>query len=135
MVVVKDFFKSGRMLKEINSARIVLISKVNNNKSLDQFRPVALCNFVYKVITKILENILKHVISDLISIPHTAFLKEISIGENIILTREMLGKIYTNRRSKDLCLKVDICIAFDKVRWSFILSTLAKMNFSDSWIG
>lgn len=97
VAVVKDFFHSGRMLKEVNSTHIVLIPKVNNAKTLDQYRPITLCNFVYKVITKILANRIKHVISNLTSPPQTAFLKDRSIRQTIILAQEMLKKIYKNK--------------------------------------
>ena len=53
---VREFFKTGRMLKELNATKIVLILKVKGLKEVSQFSPISLCNFAYKVISKVLVN-------------------------------------------------------------------------------
>lgn len=50
--VVKSF-ETGKMLKEANRTFITLIPKVENSKSVKDFGPISLCDFVYKIIAKL----------------------------------------------------------------------------------
>ncbi|KAK1303434.1 hypothetical protein QJS10_CPB11g00910 [Acorus calamus] len=45
--------KSGLCVEQFNTSFIALIPKNTNASSLDQFRPISLCDMVYKLITKI----------------------------------------------------------------------------------
>ena len=56
---VLDFLKNGNMLPEINYTNIVLIPKVKNPHKMCEFRPISLCNVIYKIISKVLANKLK----------------------------------------------------------------------------
>ena len=51
---IQSFFTSGRLLKEENKTLIVLIPKTQSPTSFNHFRPISLCNVVYKTITKLL---------------------------------------------------------------------------------
>ncbi|KAL9225926.1 hypothetical protein vseg_001800 [Gypsophila vaccaria] len=51
---VKDFFLTGRMLKQLNATILTLIPKCATPRSVKEFRPIACCNVVYKCISKIL---------------------------------------------------------------------------------
>ena len=51
---IQSFFTSGKLLKEVNKTLIVLIPKTQSPTSFNHFRPISLCNVVYKTITKLL---------------------------------------------------------------------------------
>jgi hypothetical protein len=56
---VKESRESGITLKAMNSAFLTLIPKKKNALSFDSFKPISLCNYVYKTITKIVGSRLK----------------------------------------------------------------------------
>ena len=56
---VLDFLNTGSMVPSINHTNIVLIPKVKNPKKMTDFRPISLCNVIYKIISKVLANKLK----------------------------------------------------------------------------
>lgn len=51
---VMEFFTSGQLLKQWNATTIILIPKIPNTSLTSDFRPISLCNTVYKVISKLL---------------------------------------------------------------------------------
>ena len=54
VLAVHDFFHFDRVFTGLNSNFLVLIPKTPNAILVDQFRPIALGNFLFKVITKII---------------------------------------------------------------------------------
>ncbi|GJW65681.1 RNA-directed DNA polymerase, eukaryota, reverse transcriptase zinc-binding domain protein [Tanacetum coccineum] len=46
--VVKEFFKSGKLLKEVNATLIALIPKIKSPTKVYDFRPISCCNVIYK---------------------------------------------------------------------------------------
>jgi len=49
---VVEFFKKGKLLKTWNATFLALAPKIATAKDLKDFRPISLCNVVYKIITK-----------------------------------------------------------------------------------
>lgn len=58
---------SGRFLREINNTFIALIPEKGMATSLDDFRPISLCNTLYKIMTKAMANRLKLILPRIIS--------------------------------------------------------------------
>jgi hypothetical protein len=73
VLAVKKFFTNVVMPSGINDTSIVLIPKGNNPEELKDFRPISLCNVIYKVISKCLVNRLRPVLRDIISPAQSAF--------------------------------------------------------------
>ena len=64
---VLSILNSGYLLQKINFTQIVLIPKVPNPRKMTDFRPISLCNVVYKIISKVLANWLKGHLNMIIS--------------------------------------------------------------------
>ena len=71
--------------KSLNDTFLVLIPKVENPQSVTQLRPISLCNFSYKAITKSIANRIKPVLSKLIAHTQSSFVPGRQILDNIII--------------------------------------------------
>jgi len=58
---VDEFFKTGKLLKSINHTFLTLIPKVKMPTNLGDDRPIACCNFIYKIMSTILSNRIKKI--------------------------------------------------------------------------
>jgi hypothetical protein len=56
---VRSFFGGGDIPDGFYDSVIVLITKVTNLKHLSKFRPISLCNVLYKTASKVVANRLK----------------------------------------------------------------------------
>lgn len=82
------FFRTGEILEEFNRTNIVLIPKVPNPEDVSQFRSISLCNYSYKILSKILANRLKIVFPEIISPEQGAFVPGLQIQDNILVAHE-----------------------------------------------
>jgi hypothetical protein len=68
---VCDFILSilnfGDIPTELNMTHIALVLKKNNPINVTEFRPISLCNVLYKIVSKVLANRLKKILSYIIS--------------------------------------------------------------------
>uniref|UniRef100_A0A803NST3 Reverse transcriptase domain-containing protein n=1 Tax=Cannabis sativa TaxID=3483 RepID=A0A803NST3_CANSA len=126
-----SFLNGNGDITPLNATLITLIPKVKRPSSLSDFRPISLCNVIYKVISKTLANRLKSVLNSLISPNQSAFLPGRLISDNIIIAQEVAHSIKLKTRGKKgwMAVKLDLAKAFDRVEWPFIEAILSKFQF------
>jgi len=130
-----NFFKHDQLLKEQNHTFIALIPKKIGASSVHHYRPISLCNIIYKIISKLLANRLKPLLSNIISPFQTAFIPGRHIQDNSILAHEMLHSLKSKRgRGGLMAVNIDMEKAFDKMEWNFLLVILQKLGFHAKWI-
>jgi len=65
--IIEESKRSGNVLQALNATFLTLIPKENKTTSPAHFRPIALCNVIYKLLTKIIATRLKPILPFLIS--------------------------------------------------------------------
>ena len=99
------------------------------------YRPISLCNVVYKIIAKCLANRLKPHLPDYIHPSQQAFIKGRRISNNIIIAQEITHSFQLSSwKEKAFLLKIDLAKAFDRVEWNFILQALARKGLHGHFI-
>ena len=114
MHLVEESRLSGRVLPSLNSTFITLIPKKDKPSTFDDFRPISLCNLIYKLIAKVVANRLNPFLDKFISPQQFGFLKNHQISEPLAITQEVLHSVKSRNKSA-LVLKLDLTKAFDRV--------------------
>ncbi|XP_075654704.1 uncharacterized protein LOC142624852 [Castanea sativa] len=131
-----DCLNSGSMLSSINLTHITLIPKKKNAESMSHFRPISLCNVIFKIVSKVLANRLKKILGTIISDCQSAFVSNKLITDNILISFETLHYMKTKRwgNTTHMALKLDMSKAYDRVEWDYLEALMFKMGFHPRWV-
>ncbi|GAA0164352.1 hypothetical protein LIER_20010 [Lithospermum erythrorhizon] len=132
---VRNFMAGHPLHKGFTSTAIALIPKGDNPKSWKEYRPISLCSFVNKVMSKLLSSRLAQLLPKLVSEFQAGFVRGRLIQDKILLAQELMHHIDKGKKEGNVILNLDMSKAFDKLSWSFLQKVLRKFGFSESWIG
>ena len=114
--LVLDVLKGARFPEGLNSTFLALIPKVDNPQQVTQFRPIGLCNVVYKIISKIIVQRLKCVLPSLISPCQASFVPGRLISDNVVIMLELLHTLRKKQSGKGyMAIKLDLEKAYDRL--------------------
>ncbi|KAL0402425.1 UNVERIFIED_CONTAM: hypothetical protein Slati_4272400 [Sesamum latifolium] len=133
---VLNLLNSHVMPQNLNATQIVLIPKCKHPEFLSQFRPISLCNVVYKIASKTITNRMKPILDRIISPSQSAFVPGRLISDNILLAFELNHFLNGKTRGEQgwMALKLDVSKAYDKVEWSFLEQVMSKSGFPPPFI-
>ena len=134
VVAIQSVFQFGFLPKGVNSTILALVPKKTDSMEMKDYRPIACCNVLYKVVSKILANRLKKLFPNIISDNQSAFIKERLLMDNVLLASEMVKDYHRESVSPRCVMKIDISKAFDSVQWEFVLKGLEVMGFPGRFI-
>ncbi|KAH9778879.1 reverse transcriptase domain-containing protein [Citrus sinensis] len=126
----------GGNIAPLNHTYLALIPKVQKPRKVTDFRPISLCNVIYRIIAKTLANRLKKILHVIISPNQSAFVPNRLITDNLIIGYECLNKIRQSKSKRNglVALKLDISKAYNRVEWEFGKCTMQKLGFSEKWV-
>jgi hypothetical protein len=126
--MVEESRLRGFIVGSLNSTFLTLIPKANKPVTFEYFWPISLCNLCYKLISKIIANRIKPILSRSLSAEQLGFLKGRQIQDAIGTTHESLHSI-KRKKLKSLVLKLDLRKAYDCIDWDFLRMILLQVGF------
>ena len=120
----------------MNYTHIVLIPKINEPKTVADYRPISFTNVISRLVSKVLASRLKLILPNVISDSQSAFVPNRLITDNITVAFEVFHRMRNKRtgRKGQMAIKLDINKAFDRVEWSFLRNIMIKLGFDVRWI-
>ena len=110
---------------------------MKNPKRVTNYRPISLCNAVYKLASKTLANRLKKILPTIIKDSQSAFVHGRLITNNVLVAFDTIHHINQKNSGKirDMALKLDMSKTYDKVEWVFLDKIMENLGFSSRWRG
>ena len=120
--------KKKGVLKAFNATFLSLIPKDSGADRPDKFKPIPLCNVIYKITSKVISNRMKPILPSLICPEQAGFAEGRQILDGVILAQEVLHSLQSSRHL-GMLFKLDISKAYDKLIWQYIRIMLAAYGF------
>lgn len=126
--VVLQFFDTCQLPLQMHHTLITLVPKVDQARTLKDFRPIACCQMIYKVISKMLCHRLAKVLPGIIGEQQGVFMQGRAISHNVLIGQDLL-KGYNRTRLSPRLMKIYLQKAYDTIDWSFRLQLLEAYHF------
>lgn len=106
--------------------RLILIRRYLN------YRPISLTTTLYKLLAKVLTEMLKPTLIETIAENQSAFIKGRQITDAILIANEAID-MWKCAKKKGVIIKLDVEKAFDKISWDFINTVLFYKGYPPMW--
>lgn len=118
------------MPESFNLTTIVLIPKTRNPQEMKEFRPISLCNVLYKICSKVIALRLRECLDDIISEEQSAFVPGRLIIDNVLIAYECIHYLKRKKGKKGACaIKLDMAKAYDHAEWSYLQGIMLRLGF------
>lgn len=95
-----------------------------------------MCKVIYKLVSKVLANILKPFRVEIVSHLQSAFIPRCLIMDNFLITYELMHSMKNSMGGSmgRMSMKLNISKAYDQVEWPFLKASMKAIGFLDCWI-
>jgi len=113
---------------------VTLIFKHHDASQLGYYRPISLCNILYKIYAKLLVIRMKPILPCLISPEQGAFIEGRSIFDNILITQEFMHDLCQALIHRSLmAIKLNMEWVYDRMHWGFLEGAILNFGFHPWW--
>ena len=90
----------------------------------------------YKIASKVVANIMKSVLQEIIGVNQSMFVAERLITDNMLVAHELMSHISKKKKGKcgEKAVKLDLSKAYDQVEWHCLQQIMQKLDFHKQWI-
>ncbi|KAA3460385.1 reverse transcriptase [Gossypium australe] len=130
-----NILNGRRDIEEVNHTSIVLIPKVISPNTMSHFRPISLCNVIYKIISKVIVNRFRQMLHHCIDDSQGAFIPGKQITDIIFMAYKILHWFKKRRgnSNRGFALKLDMSKAYDRIKRCFVERLMRRMGFCEEW--
>ena len=100
VLAVQNFFSKVWLLPQLNHTFITFIPKKMGTCNFNHFMHISLCNFYYKIFSKIIVNRLRPLLSRIIDPTQAAFVPNWWITKNVVLAQEVVHSFKKSKKKK-----------------------------------
>lgn len=113
---VRRCFADPRNIQGVNHTLLSLIPRCDDPVYVSQFRPIALCNVIYKVVAKVITQRLRYIMPHVVSDNQSSFVQGRSTIDNILVLQETIHSFKNLRGKKGyMIIKLDLEKACDRL--------------------
>lgn len=124
--LISQAFSTDYFDPAVAETLIVLIPKVDCPSTFKEFRPISLCNTIYKVLV----NRLRPMLDSIISPFQSSFIPKKGTCDNAIILQEISHMMHKSKRKKgDVAFKIDLQKTYNHVRWDYLKGCLVHFGF------
>eukprot|EP00253_Pinus_taeda_P026169 PITA_26169 len=131
--VVEESRCNQKVCPSLNSTFIALIPKTAKSNVPQCFRPISVCNVIYKIIATLVVKRLNPLLPNLISPKQAGFVEGQQILDVFITSQEVVHSL-KSQKIPGMMIKLDLSKAYDRINWGCLSSILKAYNFSQRWI-
>jgi hypothetical protein len=131
--IIEDSRSTRQVLQALNATFLTLIPKEGQAHHPKQFRPIALCNVIYKLLTKVIARRLKPILPTIISLEKSGYVEGRQILDSVILSHEVIHSLQKTK-TPGILLKLDLSKAFDKISSDYMWGMLLALVFDKLWV-
>lgn len=129
---IREAYENPSSIKHFNQTLLTLVPKSEDPTTPVQFRPIALCNVIYKILTKVLSNRMQSFLPALINKTQCSFVPGRHMVDNAIILQEVIHSMAHHKGSKGyMIIKLDLEKAYDRLEWSFIKRSLHELHLPE----
>jgi hypothetical protein len=120
-------------IARLNFGILSLIPKVTGAVDIKQFRPIALINVIFKIVSKAYAIRLSPVAHRTISLAQMAFIKGRFIQDGPLALHEVIQEL-KSKKLPAVLLKLDFEKAYDRVSWDILREVLLQKGFDPALV-